>query len=138
ESLRCGIASSTGFTRKRVSNRWSPRARRPSTLRWPMRFWRTTETERNSGSLAPRSQIVSLFFRQTVHLDAERFQLQSGDLPIDQRGNRINILFQLRVIVLQVLGRKRLVRKAHIHDLSGMTLRGGQVDQAPFSQQTDT
>src|SRR6266850_2479275 len=98
--------------------------------------WNRSEM-RTLRAFLPGSQVTLLRGREAVDADSHRVQLESGDLAIDLRRDWIHGRSERSRMLDQVLRRQRLVGEAHVHDARGVSLRGGEIDQAAFAEQGD-
>src|SRR5258708_5812785 len=89
------------------------------------------------GSFRPTRQILLLLRREAVDLDAHGLELQLGDMLVQVLRYRVNALFQRRVVLHHVVGGKRLVGEAHVHDRCRMAFGGRKVDQSAFAEHID-
>ena len=91
-----------------------------------------------SRSHFPGSQILLLLFRQLIDRHTHSVKFEAGDLFVDLRRDRIDLFFELLVILDQIFSRQGLIGKAHVHHARGMPLCQSQIDQPPFTEQTHT
>src|SRR5262245_44166005 len=84
----------------------------------------------SSGPVLPGRDVLGLLRRHVVELDAERLELQPGNLGVDRRRHAVDLVLELGVVLHDVLGGKRLVREAHVHDGGGMALGRAEVHEA--------
>src|SRR5215831_921220 len=88
----------------------------------------------SSGADLPRVEILLLLRGQGVEPHAHRLQFEPGDLLVDVVGHRVHLALQLVVVLDHPLAAERLIGEGHIHHRRGMTLGGGEVDQATLAE----
>ena len=70
-------------------------------------------------------------------LDAHRLQLEARHLAVDLLRHVVDRKRQILVVLGDVLRAERLVGEAHVHDRRGVTLGGGEVEQAALGEHVD-
>src|SRR5260370_29411746 len=68
---------------------------------------------------------------------AHGIELEARDFLVQVLGNYINLRLEVLVIGAEVFGGKRLVRETHVHDGCGMSLGGGEIDEASLGKKID-
>src|SRR5919197_4285397 len=86
------------------------------------------------GAVTPGRQVRLLLARERVDLDADRGELEPGDLEVDLARHHVDLSLERLALLHHELGGERLVGEAHVHDGGRMPLRRRQVDEAPFAE----
>src|SRR5688572_17834862 len=89
----------------------------------------TTGSGCGSGPMLPGGDVLRLFGGHRIEHDAERGELEPGDLGVDRFRDVVDPRLELGVVQRDVFGRQRLVGEAHVHDRRGVALGRSQVDQ---------
>src|SRR3954464_4237760 len=79
------------------------------------------------GALLPAVQVAALLVGERVDLDAERLELQPGDLAVDRLGHRVDAGRERVAVLDEVLEAERLAGEVDVHHRSRMTLPRRQV-----------
>ena len=88
-------------------------------------------------SRAPGCDVLGLLGGHRFEHDAERGELEPGDLGVDRLGDDVDPRLELGMVARDVLGRQRLVGEAHVHDRGRVALGGAEVDQPPLGDQVE-
>src|SRR5258707_2034319 len=86
------------------------------------------------GTRFPARHVLDLFRRQYIDRHPERLQLEAGNFLIDFLRQQVNAGLELAFVLDQILGRERLVGKAHVHHAGRMAFGGRQIDQPAFAE----
>src|SRR5579871_885153 len=90
-----------------------------------------------SGTRFPGRQVLLLFWRQGVDLDAHADQLEPGNLLVDVVWNGVYLWLKRCRVFEHIFRAKRLIGKAHIHHAGWMSFGCAQVHQAAIGEQID-
>src|SRR5215204_3667261 len=87
--------------------------------------------------LVPRGKVLLLLRCQHVLLDAHRVELQACDLAVDVLGHVVHLPLEGGGVLDDELGRERLVREGHVHDLCWVTFGGSEIDEAAVCEEVE-
>src|SRR6187551_1506808 len=139
----CAERHST-WTSSSGRRRWSRRTTRSPSRRTISSGRRSTAPPANRGlivrrlsALVPRSQVLRLLLGERIDLDPFRLKLEAGDLAIDLLGHDVHLRLELVRVLDHELGRKGLVRKAHVHHGRRMAFGRAEVHEAAVGDEVD-
>src|SRR5467141_3627970 len=89
------------------------------------------------GAFVPRGQVALLLGGKLVKAMAHGVELEACDLFVQMLRDDVHLWLEVLVIGAEVFGGKRLVRETHVHDGCGMSLGGGEIDEAAFCEEID-
>src|ERR1700738_5345714 len=84
------------------------------------------------GAGFPAGHVLELFRGYRVDRETQSAQLKARDFLIDFRWQQVNAGSELAFVLDQILGRERLIGKAHIHDAGRMAFGGREINEPAF------